>query len=72
MFDAQQKVYDSRQELFKPGALPRKDLDQAGSALRKRELNTSWQKRHLDSLNAVVKQQDNTTNSDTPSVDSML
>jgi multidrug efflux pump subunit AcrA (membrane-fusion protein) len=31
MLDAQQKVYDSRQELFKQGALPRKDLDQAGS-----------------------------------------
>src|SRR5882757_5852719 len=28
-FDAQQKVYDSRQDLFKQGALPRKDLDQA-------------------------------------------
>ena len=27
--DATQKVYDSRQELYKQGALPRKDLDQA-------------------------------------------
>src|SRR5207249_6850617 len=27
--DAQQKVFDSRQELFQQGALPRKELDQA-------------------------------------------
>src|SRR6266851_4843522 len=31
--EAEQKVYDSRQELYKQGALPRKELDQSGVAL---------------------------------------
>src|SRR5438045_4312984 len=30
LYDAQQKVFTSRQELFQQGALPRKELDQAG------------------------------------------
>ena len=30
VLDAQEKVYQSRQELFQQGALPRKELDQAG------------------------------------------
>ena len=58
MFDAQQKVYDSRQELFKQGALPRKDLDQAGVSLTQARAQYEIAKRHLDSLNAVVKQQE--------------
>src|SRR2546430_2592839 len=58
MFDAQQKVYDSRQELFKQGALPRKDLDQAGASLTQARAQYESAKRHLDSLNAVVKQQE--------------
>jgi HlyD family secretion protein len=58
MFDAQQKVYDSRQELFKQGALPRKDLDQAGVSLTQARAQFELAKRHLDSLNAVVKQQE--------------
>lgn len=58
MFDAQQKVYDSRQELFKQGALPRKDLDQAGVSLTQARAQYELAKRHLDSLNAVVKQQE--------------
>ena len=55
--DAQQKLYDGRQELFKQGALPRKDLDQAGVALTQARAQYELAKRHLDSLNAVVKQQ---------------
>ena len=58
MLDAQQKVYDSRQELFKQGALPRKDLDQAGVSLTQARAQYELAKRHLDSLNAVVKQQE--------------
>ncbi len=58
MFDAQQKVYDSRQELFKQGALPRKDLDQAGVTLTQARAQHELAKRHLHSLNAVVKQQE--------------
>lgn len=56
--DAEQKVYDSRQELFKQGALPRKDLDQAGVALTQSRAQYELAKRHLESLNAVVKQQE--------------
>jgi multidrug efflux pump subunit AcrA (membrane-fusion protein) len=58
MFDAQQKVYDSRQELFKQGAMPRKDLDSAGVSLTQARAQYELAKRHLDSLNAVVKQQE--------------
>jgi multidrug efflux pump subunit AcrA (membrane-fusion protein) len=57
-FDAEQKVYDSRQDLFKQGALPRKDMDQAGVALTQSRAQYELAKRHLDSLNAVVKQQE--------------
>jgi len=32
-FDAQQKVYDSRKDLFQQGALPRRELDAAEVAL---------------------------------------
>ena len=57
-YDAEQKVYDSRQDLFKQGALPRKDMDQAGVALTQARAQSDLAKRHLDSLNAVVKQQE--------------
>jgi HlyD family secretion protein len=57
-FDAEQKVYDSRQELFKQGALPRKDMDQSRVALTQARAQYELAKRHLDSLNAVVKQQE--------------
>jgi HlyD family secretion protein len=57
-FDAEQKVYESRQELFKQGALPRKDMDQAGVALTQARAQYELAKRHLDSLNAVVKEQE--------------
>jgi multidrug efflux pump subunit AcrA (membrane-fusion protein) len=56
-YEAEQKLYDSRQELFKQGALPRKDLDQAGVALTQAKAQYELAKRHLDSLNAVVKEQ---------------
>jgi HlyD family secretion protein len=57
-YEAEQKVYDSRQDLFKQGALPRKDMDQAGVALTQARAQNELAKRHLDSLNAVVKQQE--------------
>ncbi len=56
--DFEQKVYDSRQDLFKQGALPRKDMDQVGVALTQARAQYELAKRHLDSLNAVVKQQE--------------
>ena len=58
LYDAEQKLYDSRQELFKEGALPRKDLDQATVSLTQARAQYELAKKHLDALNAVVKQQE--------------
>src|SRR5579859_6564467 len=54
--DAQQKLYDSRQDLFKQGALPRKDLDAAAVSLAQAKSAYNIAKKHLDGLNAVGKQ----------------
>ncbi len=54
--DAQQKLYASREDLFKQGALPRKDLDSASVSLAQARSAYSVAKRHLDDLNAVGKQ----------------
>ena len=54
--DAQQKLYDSREDLYKQGALPRKDLDQAKVALIQARSQYEQAKKHLDSLNALVKE----------------
>ena len=54
--DAQQKLYDSRQDLFKQGALPRKDLDAAAVALAQAKSAYNIARKHLDGLNAVGKQ----------------
>jgi HlyD family secretion protein len=56
--DAAQKLYDSRLELFKQGALPRKDLDQAAVGLAQAKPQYELAKRHVDSLEAVVKHQE--------------
>src|SRR5215831_2923042 len=55
--DAAQKLYSSRETLFQQGALPRKDLDQAAVGLAQAQAQYDEAKKHLDSLNAVVKQQ---------------
>jgi HlyD family secretion protein len=55
--DAQQKLFSSREDLFKQGALPRKDLDQAAVALAQAKSQYNIAKKHLDSLNAIGKQQ---------------
>ena len=56
--DAQEKVYQSRQELFQQGALPRKELDQAGvDVTQARNLYNIAQK-HYDALQAIGKQQE--------------
>jgi len=48
-FDAQQKVYDSRKELFQQGAIPRRDLDLAEVAfLQARSQNEQAQKQLAD------------------------
>jgi len=48
-FDAQQKVYDSRKELFDQGAIPRRDLDSAEVAMiQARSQNEQAQKQLAD------------------------
>jgi len=56
--EAEQKLYDSRQELYKQGALPRKDLDQAGVSLIQAKNQYELAQRHLDAMMAVAKQQE--------------
>jgi HlyD family secretion protein len=56
-FDAQQKVYESRKELFQQGAIPRRDMDAAEVAfLQARSQNEQAQKQLAD-LQRVGKQQ---------------
>jgi HlyD family secretion protein len=56
--EAEQKLYDSRQDLYKQGALPRKDLDQSGVALTQARNQYELAQRHLDALMAVSKEQE--------------
>src|SRR5713226_8560395 len=56
-FEAQQKVYESRKELFRQGAIPRKDLDSAEVAfLQARSQNEQAQKQLAD-LQRIGKEQ---------------
>jgi HlyD family secretion protein len=55
--DAQQKVYASREELFKQGALPRKELDQSAVDLTNAQNAYELARRHLTALQAVGKAQ---------------
>src|SRR5215831_9724188 len=55
--DTQQKLYSSREDLFKQGALPRKDLDQSAVALAQARSQYNVAKKRLDGLNAIGKQQ---------------
>jgi multidrug efflux pump subunit AcrA (membrane-fusion protein) len=55
--DAQQKLYSSREDLFKQGALPRKELDQAGVTLAQARSQYNVAKKRLDGLNAIGKEQ---------------
>lgn len=54
--NAAQKLYSSRQDLFKQGALPRKDLDASAVQLAQAKTAYDTAKKHLDALNAVGKQ----------------
>jgi HlyD family secretion protein len=55
--DAQEKVYNSRKDLFQQGALPRKELDQGGVDLTAARNQYEIDQKHLEALNAVVNQQ---------------
>jgi HlyD family secretion protein len=50
---AQQKVYNSRKELFEQGALPRKELDQSGVDLTNAQNQYEIALRHLEALQAI-------------------
>src|SRR5579864_2807258 len=56
--DAQQKIYDSRQNLFKQGALPRKDLDASAVAMVQARAQYNESQKHLAGLQAVGGQQE--------------
>jgi HlyD family secretion protein len=56
--DAEQKLYDSRQNLFQQGALPRKDLDQARVSLTQAKSQYEIAQHHWNALQAGGKEQD--------------
>jgi HlyD family secretion protein len=56
--DAAQKVFDSRQNLFKQGALPRRDLDQASVNLVQTRSQYDIAQKHLNSVLAVSRHQE--------------
>ena len=56
-YDAEQKLFNNRQMLYSQGALPRKDLDQAAVSLAQAKSQYELATKHLESLNAVLKQQ---------------
>jgi multidrug efflux pump subunit AcrA (membrane-fusion protein) len=55
--DAQQKIYDSRKELFDQGAVPRRDLDAAQVALVQARSQWEQAQKQLDDLRRVGKEQ---------------
>ena len=55
--DALQRVYQSRQQLFAQGALPRKELDQSRVDVTQARNQAAIAKKHLEVLMAVGKQQ---------------
>lgn len=55
--DIQQKIYDSRQDLFQQGALPRKELDQSAADLTQARNQYEIAQKHIDALQAIGKQQ---------------
>ena len=52
-FDAQNKLYESRKELFKQGALPRRDLDSADVALAQARTESEVTQKQLDDLKRI-------------------
>jgi HlyD family secretion protein len=57
LLDAQEKIYSSRQELFQQGAMPRKELDQAGVDLTNARNQYNIAQKHYEGLMAIGKQQ---------------
>jgi HlyD family secretion protein len=57
VLEAQQKVTDNRRQLFKDGALPRKDLDQAEVDLIKAQSEFEMANRQLTALQSGIKEE---------------
>ncbi|HEV2021935.1 MAG TPA: efflux RND transporter periplasmic adaptor subunit [Terriglobales bacterium] len=55
-FEAQQKVFQSRQDLYHQGALPRKQMDEAGVALTQARAQFEIASKHLAALKAGGRQ----------------
>jgi HlyD family secretion protein len=56
-FEAEQKLYDSRENLYQQGALPRKDLDQARVSLAQAKSQYEVAQQHWKALQAIGRQQ---------------
>ncbi len=56
--DAQEKIFESRQQLYEQGALPRKELDQSRVDITQARNQYAIAKKHLDSLLAIGKPQE--------------
>src|SRR5271169_478348 len=56
-YDAEQKIYDSRKNLFQQGALPRKDFDQAAVALIQAKSQFEIASMHMAALQSAGKKQ---------------
>ncbi len=56
--DAQEKIFQSRQQLFEQGALPRKELDQSRVDVITARNQSAIAKQHLEKLQAFGKQQE--------------
>jgi HlyD family secretion protein len=55
--DAQEKIFQSRQQLFEQGALPRKELDQSRVDITQARNQYAIARKHLDDLMAIGKAQ---------------
>ena len=55
-YEAKQKIFDNRQDLYKQGALPQKDLNQAAVELTQARNNYEVSEQHLEALKSVTKQ----------------
>ena len=56
--DAQEKIFESRQQLFEQGALPRKELDQSRVDVTQARNQYAIAKKHMDALLAIGKKQE--------------
>ena len=55
VLDAQEKIFESRQQLFEQGALPRKELDQSRVDITQARNQHAIAKKHLEALLAIGK-----------------